>query len=77
MTFANLEKYVHSKNCLKQRRQPLPPPPTKKNPKNPSSKVEGILLRKLKVVWLRLLFASKYAYPADRVITKRSVYRSP
>ena len=78
MTFANLEKYVHSKNCLKQRRQPLPPPPPhQKNPKNPSSKVEGILLRKLKVVWLRLLFASKYAYPADRVITKRSVYRSP
>ena len=77
MTFANLEKYVHSKNCLKQRRQPLPPPPHQKNPKNPSSKVEGILLRKLKVVWLRLLFASKYAYPADRVITERSVYRSP
>ena len=75
MTFANLEKYVHSKKCLKQQRQLLPPP--QKNPKNPSSKVEGILLRKLKVVWLRLLFASKYAYPADRVITKRSVYRSP
>ena len=52
MTFANLEKYVHSKKCLKQRRQPLPPPPPKKTQKNPSSKVEGILLRKLKVVWL-------------------------
>ena len=33
MTFANLEKYVHSKKCLKQRRQPLPPPPKKKTPK--------------------------------------------
>ena len=29
MTFANLEKYVHSKKCLKQRRQPLPSPPKK------------------------------------------------
>ena len=34
MTFTSLEKYVHSKKCLKQRRQlnptphnPLPPPP--------------------------------------------------
>ena len=34
MTFANLEKYVHSKNCLKQRRQPLPPPPPKKPKKS-------------------------------------------
>ena len=72
MTFANLEKYVHSKKCLKQPRQPLPSPP-----KNPPSKVEGILLRKLKVTWLRLLFASEFAYPADRVISKRSVYHSP
>ena len=71
MTFANLEKYVHSKKCLKQSRQPLPPPQ-----KKPSFKVEGILVRKLKVTWLRLLFASEFAYPADRVITKRSVYRT-
>ena len=33
MTFTNLEKYVYSKKCLKQRRQP--PTPL-------SSKVEGI-----------------------------------
>ena len=32
MTFTNLEKYVYSKKCLKQRRQP---------PTSPSSKVEG------------------------------------
>ena len=32
MTFTNLEKYVYSKKCLKQRRQP---------PYPPSSKVEG------------------------------------
>ena len=25
MTFTNLEKYVYSKKCLKQRRQPPPP----------------------------------------------------
>ena len=29
MTFTNLEKYVCSKKCLKQRRQPAPLPPTK------------------------------------------------
>ena len=33
MTFTNLEKYVYSKKCLKQRRQPPTTPP--------SSKVEG------------------------------------
>ena len=33
MSFTNLEKYVYSKKCLKQRRQP---------PHPPSSKVEGI-----------------------------------
>ena len=27
MTFTNLEKYVYSKKCLKQRRQPPHPPP--------------------------------------------------
>ena len=37
MAFTNLEKYVYSKKCLKQRRQHPPPPPTP-----PSSKVEGI-----------------------------------
>ena len=28
MTFTNFEKYVYSKKCLKQRRQPPPPLPT-------------------------------------------------
>ena len=37
MIFANLEKYVYSKKCLKQRRQPRTPP---------SSKVEGIFAAK-------------------------------
>ena len=30
MTFTNLEKYVYSKKCLKQRRQPPTPPSSKK-----------------------------------------------
>ena len=66
MTFANLEKYVYSKKCLKQRRQP------------PYSSLQQSrrYFRAEKVIWLRLLFAIEYAYPADRV-TKRSVYRSP
>ena len=69
MTFTNLEKYVYSKKCLKQRRQfPTPHPPT--------SKVDGRYFRAEKVTRLRLLFAIEFAYPADRV-TKRSVYRSP
>ena len=29
MIFTNLEKYVYSKKCLKQRRQPVPLPPAK------------------------------------------------
>ena len=37
MIFTNLEKYVYSKKCLKQRRQPRTPP---------SSKVEGIFAPK-------------------------------
>ena len=37
MIFTNLKKYVYSKKCLKQRRQPLNPP---------SSKVEGIFALK-------------------------------
>ena len=37
MIFTNLEKYVYSKKCLKQRRQPRTPP---------SSKVEGIFAAK-------------------------------
>ena len=44
MTFTNLEKYVFSKKCLKQRRQ-FPPPPTPFLAP-PSSKVEGILVPK-------------------------------
>ena len=48
MTFTSLEKYVHSKNCLKQRRQlnptPTPPPPLAPTPS--SSKVEGIFAPK-------------------------------
>ena len=42
MTFTNLEKYVYSKKCLKQRRQPPNPRP----PTTPSSKVEGIFAPK-------------------------------
>ena len=37
MIFTNVEKYVYSKKCLKQRRQPLT---------SPSSKVEGIFAPK-------------------------------
>ena len=37
MIFTNLEEYVYSKKCLKQRRQPPTPP---------SSKVEGIFAPK-------------------------------
>ena len=65
ITFTNLEKYVYSKKCLKQRRQP--PHPSLRD------------LAKSKVLSRRknhLLFGIEYAYPADR-ITKRSVYRSP
>ena len=39
MAFTNLKKYVYSKKCLKQRRQPPPPTPL-------SCKVEGILALK-------------------------------
>ena len=65
MTFTNLEKYLYSKKCLKQRRPPQPHPP-----------IPPRYFRAEKVTWLRLLFAIKYAYPADRV-TKHSVYRLP
>ena len=41
MTFTNLEKYVYSKKCLKQRRQTPPPPPLP-----PAIKVEGIFAPK-------------------------------
>ena len=64
MTFTNLEKYVHSKNCLKQRRQPP----------YQSLQQSRRYFRAEKVTWLRLLFATEYENPADRV-TKRSVYR--
>ena len=67
MTFINLEKYVYSKKCLKQRRHPPPPPSLHQSRR---------YFRAERVTWLRLLFAIEYAYPADKV-TKRSVYRSP
>ena len=67
MTFTNLEKYVYSKKCLKQRRQPP----------NPSlQKVEGIFAPKKTPGYGCYLYAIEFAYPADRV-TKRSVYCSP
>ena len=67
MTFTNLGKYVYSKKCLKQRRQPP----------NPSlRKVEGIFAPKKTPGYGCYLYAIEFAYPADRV-TKRSVYRSP
>ena len=49
MTFTSLEKYVHSKKCLKQRRQlnPTPhPPPPPLTPTPSSSKVESIFAPK-------------------------------
>ena len=73
MTSTNLKKYVYSKNCLKQRRQPPPPQPTP-----PSSKVEGIFVPKKSPgysCYLQLNMPT-YCDPADRV-TKRSIYRSP
>ena len=65
ITFTNLEKYVYSKKCLKQRRQP--PHPSLRDP----AKSKVFSRRKS-----HLLFAIEFTYPADRV-TKRSVYRSP
>ena len=47
MTLSNLEKYVYSKKCLKQRRQPL----------HPSLQQSRRYFRGEKVTWLRLLFA--------------------
>ena len=71
MTFTSLKKYVYSKKCLKQQRQP--PPLT-----YPSLQQSRRCFRAEKVTWLQLLFVSEYAYcdPADRVTT-RPVYRSP
>ena len=66
MIFTNLKKYVYSKNCLKQWRQPP----------YQSLQQSQRYFRAEKVTWLWPLFAIEYAYPADRV-TKRSVYRSP
>jgi len=40
MTFTNLEKYMYSKKCLKQRRQPSPPT------LSPAIKVKGIFAQK-------------------------------
>ena len=68
MTFTDFEKYNYSKKCLKQRRQPHPPPP------HPCLRQSPRYFRAEKVTWLRLLFAIDYS--ADRV-TKRFVYRSP
>ena len=50
MTLTNLEKYVYSKKCLKQRHQPLPLPLAK-------SKVRSLrrYFRAENVTWLRLL----------------------
>ena len=55
MTY-NLEKYLHSKKCLKQRRQPH----------RPSLQQSRRYFRADKVTWLRLLFAidHEYAYLA-------------
>ena len=66
MIFTNLEKYVNSKKCSKQRSQPP----------HPSLQQSRSYFHAEKVTWLRLLFAIEYVYPADRV-TKRSVYCSP
>ena len=58
MIFTSVEKYVHSKKCLKQRRQlnptpppqtpppPPPPPPPPLTPTPSSSKVESIFAPK-------------------------------
>ena len=46
MTFTSLEKYVHSKKCLKQRRQHNPTPPPPLTPTPSSSKVESIFAPK-------------------------------
>ena len=72
-TFANLESYVYSKKCLKQRRQPPQPPPP---PTHRSLQQSWRYFQAKKVTGLRLLFAVEYVYPADRV-TQCSVYRSP
>ena len=66
MIFTNLEKYVNSKKCSKQRSQPP----------HPSLQQSRSYFHAEKVTLLRPLFAIEYVYPADRV-TKRSVYRSP
>ena len=63
MTFTNLENYVYSIKCLKQRHQ---------SP-HPSLQQSRRYFCAEKVNWLRLLFAIEYAYPADGV-TKLFVY---
>ena len=55
MTFINLEKYVYSKKCLKQRRQPLTPP---------SSKVECIFAPKKSPGYACYFHAIEFAYPS-------------
>ena len=66
MTFTNLEKYVNSKKCSKQRSQPP----------HRSLQQSRSYFHAEKVTWLWLLFAVEYVYSADRV-TQCSVYRSP
>ena len=69
MTFTNLEKYVYSKKCLKQRRQPP-------NPSLEQSRRSKVFAPKKSAGYGCYSCAIEFAYPADRV-TKRSVYRSP
>ena len=49
MAFTNLEKYVYSKKCLKQRRQHPPPP-------HPSLQQGRRYFRAGEVTWLQLLY---------------------
>ena len=46
MTFTSIDKYVHSKKCLKQRRQLNTTPHTPLTPTPSPSKVEGIFAPK-------------------------------
>ena len=47
MAFTNLKKYVYSKKCLKQRRQPPP---------HPSLQQSRRYIRAERVTWLQLLY---------------------
>ena len=66
MIFTNLEKYVYSKKCLKQRRQPPPLPPAK-------SKVFSRQKSRLATaVW----FVIEYTYPADNYKSNKTFHLS-